>query len=104
MSEVGPGILIGAAPAPDPRTLLDILRDTTARHPEASALDDGAIAIVADLDLLLRTASWCQCAAVLMLSIEYLRARRLSYAPPQLRLPPGAVRPHLIYANPTSKE
>jgi len=45
MSEVGPGILIGAAPAPDPRTLLDILRDTTARHPEASALDDGAGAL-----------------------------------------------------------
>lgn len=64
----------------------------------------GAIAIVADADLLLRTASWCQCVAVVSLAMEYLRARRLSYAPPQLRLPPGAVRPHLIYANPTSKE
>jgi hypothetical protein len=64
----------------------------------------GATAIVADLDLLLRAASWSQCAAVLSLTLEYLRARRLSYAPVQLRLPPGAVRPHLIYANPTSKE
>ncbi len=28
-----------------PRTLLDVLRDTTARHPEASALDDGSGAL-----------------------------------------------------------
>jgi hypothetical protein len=64
----------------------------------------GAIAIVADINLLFRIASWCQCVAVMSLAMEYLRARRLSYAPPQLRFPPGAVRPHLIYANPTSKE
>lgn len=64
----------------------------------------GAAAILVDVDLLLRAASWCQCAAVLALAIEYMRARRLSYAPFQLRLPPGAVRPHLIYANTTSKE
>jgi len=31
--------------APDPRTLLDILRATTARVPEASALDDGSTAL-----------------------------------------------------------
>ena len=64
----------------------------------------GTLAIVIDIDLLLRAASWCQCAAVLALALEYLRARRLSYAPVQLRLPPGAVRPHLIYANTNSKE
>lgn len=64
----------------------------------------GAIAIVADNNLLLRTASWCQCVAVMSLAMEYLRARRLSYAPVQMRLPPGAVRPHLIYAKTTSKE
>ena len=27
--------------APAPRTLIDILRETAARHPEASALEDG---------------------------------------------------------------
>lgn len=64
----------------------------------------GATAIVADIDLLFRAASFCQCVAVLALMLEYVRARRLSYAPFQLRLPPGAVRPHLIYANTTSKE
>jgi hypothetical protein len=64
----------------------------------------GATAIVTDTNLLFRAASFCQCVAVLALMLEYVRARRLSYAPFQLRLPPGAVRPHLIYANTTSKE
>ncbi len=31
--------------APPPRTLIDVLRDTTARHPEASAIDDGSGAL-----------------------------------------------------------
>ncbi len=35
------GVLSALDRAADPRTLLDILRETTARHPEASALDDG---------------------------------------------------------------
>ncbi|MCU1409681.1 MAG: amino acid adenylation protein [Rhodoglobus sp.] len=35
------GVLSAGDRAPAPRTLLDILRETTARHPEASALDDG---------------------------------------------------------------
>lgn len=42
--EVGmsaPGILSSSGSAAPPRTLLDILRDTTARYPDASALDDG---------------------------------------------------------------
>ncbi len=38
-------VLSAAHRAPAPRTLLDILRETTARHPEASALDDGAGAL-----------------------------------------------------------
>jgi hypothetical protein len=33
------------AHAPAERTLLDILRATTARHPEASAIDDGSGAL-----------------------------------------------------------
>ncbi|MEU1970720.1 Pls/PosA family non-ribosomal peptide synthetase [Microbacterium sp. NPDC019599] len=33
------------AQAPPPRTLLDVLRETAARHPEASALDDGSGAL-----------------------------------------------------------
>src|ERR1700742_3581736 len=35
------GELSAAGRAAAPRTLLDILRETTLRHPEASALDDG---------------------------------------------------------------
>ena len=40
-----PEALDRAAQAPAPRTLIDILRETTARHPEASALDDGSGAL-----------------------------------------------------------
>jgi hypothetical protein len=58
----------------------------------------GALAIVFASDPVLRAASWGQCAAVAALALEYLRARRLAYAPRELRLPPGAVRPHLICA------
>ena len=32
-----------SAQAPPPRTLIDILYDTAARHPEAAALDDGTV-------------------------------------------------------------
>ena len=39
------GILSAGDRAAAPRTLLDILRETTARHPEASALDDGSGAL-----------------------------------------------------------
>ena len=41
MTETLTAILSAVDRAPAPRTLLDILRDTTARFPEASALDDG---------------------------------------------------------------
>lgn len=64
----------------------------------------GAAAIVVDSDALFRVASWCQCAAVAALVLELVRARRLVYAPEQLRLPPGVTRPHLIYAMTDSKE
>jgi non-ribosomal peptide synthetase-like protein len=40
--EVPPQYVLSAF-APEPRTLIDILYDTTARHPDAPALDDGAV-------------------------------------------------------------
>ena len=38
--DAGQAILLGGARAAPARTLLDILRETTARHPEASAIED----------------------------------------------------------------
>lgn len=64
----------------------------------------GAAAILFGSDPLFRAANWIQCAAVVALALEYLRARRLSYAPLHVRLPPGAVRPHIIYATTQTKE
>ena len=39
------GLMLASNLAPQPRTLLDILRETTVAHPEASALDDGGGAL-----------------------------------------------------------
>lgn len=58
----------------------------------------GAVAVASESDLMLQAASWVQLIAVVALVVEYVRARRLHYAPDALRLPPGTVRPHLIYA------
>ena len=38
-------VLDGSEAVTPPRTLIDIFRDTVARYPEASALDDGAGAL-----------------------------------------------------------
>lgn len=43
--ETSTGLLLAGDLAAEPRTLLDVLRATTAQHPEASALDDGAGAL-----------------------------------------------------------
>ncbi|WP_292831017.1 Pls/PosA family non-ribosomal peptide synthetase [Microbacterium sp.] len=45
MSTSGTAILDRSQAAADPRTLVDIIRQTTARHPEASAIDDGSGAL-----------------------------------------------------------
>ncbi|HEV7183973.1 MAG TPA: Pls/PosA family non-ribosomal peptide synthetase [Leifsonia sp.] len=41
MNETPTGVLARREWAPEPRTLLDVLRETVAAHPDASALDDG---------------------------------------------------------------
>ncbi len=60
------GVLSALDRAPAPRTLLDILRETTARHPDASALDDGSGALsYRELTaLVIRTASRLSAAGV----------------------------------------
>ncbi|WEZ85742.1 hypothetical protein P6U16_22075 (plasmid) [Rhizobium sp. 32-5/1] len=64
----------------------------------------GAGAILADAGLFLQAASLCQGAAVIGLAVEYLRARRLIYAPADVRLPDGAVMPRLFYAKTNHQE
>lgn len=64
----------------------------------------GTGAILADGELFLQAASLCQCAAVVGLAVEYLRARRLIYASADTRLPDGAVMPRLFYARTNHQE
>ena len=45
MPAPGQALLDRSADAPPARTLLDVLRATTVRHPEASAIDDGSGAL-----------------------------------------------------------
>lgn len=45
MVNSSPGMLDRVALAPSPRTLVEILADVAARHPEASAIDDGSGAL-----------------------------------------------------------
>jgi non-ribosomal peptide synthetase-like protein len=42
----GPSLVDRGAEAPEPRTLLDILHDTAARHPDSAAIDDSTGTIV----------------------------------------------------------
>jgi hypothetical protein len=60
----------------------------------------GAACLLFDADSGFRAAAACQFIAVIALAIEYMRARRLSYAPAEMRFPGGVIRPHLIYAKP----
>lgn len=64
----------------------------------------GAAGVALGSSTTLQAASCVECAAVLALCLEFLQARNLAYAPPEMRLPPGASRPHLIYAITISKE
>ncbi|CAN7277565.1 hypothetical protein LJR030_002480 [Rhizobium sp. LjRoot30] len=59
----------------------------------------GVAALLCNADLVFRLAAWVEFAAVAGLAIELVRARRLGYAPADIRLPQGAVRPHLLFAN-----
>jgi hypothetical protein len=64
-----------------------------------AAVSVGIASLLLDAHIGFRAAAWGQFTAVIALAIEYARARRLSYAPDPVRLPEGAIRPHLIYAN-----
>src|SRR6478609_11361140 len=50
--------------APEPRTLVDILKDTAARHPDAPALDDGAVQL-----------TYAELISDIQESVEWLAAR-----------------------------
>jgi hypothetical protein len=92
------GPVMGRHPVPRVQDLVNERRAALWFAAFYGAVGLGALAIVAGSDLLLRAASVCQTLAVMALGVEYIRARRLVYAPEPLRLPPGAVRPHLIHA------
>ena len=85
----------------------DLVNERTARAWFAVyylAVAAGGASILLGLDMPLRIASWCQATAVVALAFEFVRARRLAYAPDQLRSPAGTIRPRLFCATISSKE
>lgn len=59
----------------------------------------GVAALLCGAELAFHLAAWVEFAAVAGLAVELFHARRLGYAPADIRLPKGAVRPHLLFAN-----
>ncbi|KQV39954.1 MULTISPECIES: hypothetical protein [unclassified Rhizobium] len=92
------GPVMGRAPVP---RVQDLVKESRGRlwfvlyHLGVSM---GVVALLLSADMLFRLAAFTELAAVAGLAVEFLRARRLRYAP--AGLPQGAVRPHLLYANP----
>lgn len=81
----------------------DLVREPKARRHFALyhvAVIAAGLCLILGFGFWFRLAAWAQFATVAGLGLEFIRARRLSYAPEPLRLPPGAVRPHLVTANP----
>ncbi|MGE6739005.1 hypothetical protein ACQKGC_01880 [Allorhizobium pseudoryzae] len=95
------GPVMGHAPVP---RVQDLIRDRRARlwfilyH---AGVVVGLTALLADALILFRMAAGLQLVAVTMLALEFIRARRLAYAPKDIGLPSGTVRPHLFYAHQT---
>ncbi|WP_438754297.1 hypothetical protein [Pararhizobium sp. O133] len=93
------GPVMGRAPVP---RVQDLVKEACGRiwfilyHVGVSI---GVVALLSGIDMLFRLAALAECAAVAGLVVEFVRARRLEYAPTDIRLPHGAVRPHLLYAN-----
>jgi hypothetical protein len=81
----------------------DLVREPKARWFFALyhvAVTAAGLCLLLGLGFWFRLAAWTQFATVAGLVLEFIRARRLTYAPEALRLPSGAVRPHLVTANP----
>jgi hypothetical protein len=64
----------------------------------------GAAGLFWNAPFVFRAASAGELLAVVMLATEFLRARRLDHVAEPIRLPPGAVRPHLVFARIASRE
>ena len=60
----------------------------------------GITSLAIDMEMLFRLAAAAELAAVVGLAVELRHARRLDYAPDEIRLPKGAACPHLFYAQP----
>lgn len=94
------GAVMGRAPVPRVQDLVDESRAKKWFYVYHAAVSGGAASILLELPAGFQLMTWGQIAAVVALVAELVRARRLSYPPAETRLPAGAVRPHLLHADP----
>lgn len=93
------GPVMGRSPVP---RVQDLVKESHARLWFALyhlGVSIGVAALLLGANMLFRLAALTELAAVAGLAVEFLRARRLRYAPAETRFPQGTVRPHLLYAN-----
>lgn len=98
------GAAMGRAPVPRVQDLVDERRPRLWFSLYYASVAAGAVSLLADMPLAFRTASASMLVAVVLLAAEFVHARRLDHVPEPSRLPPGAVRPHLVFAKIASKE
>ena len=90
------GPVMGKTPVPRVQDLVNERRAALWFWLYFVAVAFGSVFLFLGSVLLFRFASACQMMAVAGLIFEYIQARRLSCASPAIRLPKGAIRPHLI--------
>lgn len=93
------GPVMGRSPVP---RVQDLVKETRGRLWFALyhlGVSIGVAALLLGANMLFRLAALTELVAVAGLAVEFLRARRLRYAPAETRFPQGTVRPNLLYAN-----
>jgi hypothetical protein len=98
------GAAMGRAPVPRVQDLVDERRPRLWFSLYYASVAAGAAGLLAGMPLAFRVASGATLISVILIAAEFVHARRLDHVPKQSRLPPGAVRPHLIFAKVASKE
>ncbi|BDA85405.1 hypothetical protein Sa4125_29470 [Aureimonas sp. SA4125] len=90
------GPILGRVPTPRVQDLVDESKAMRWFMLFFAAVAVATTALLARQPTLFRLAAFCQLVATLCLIVEFARARRLAHVPLPLRLPDGALRPHLF--------
>lgn len=91
------GPVMGRTPVPRVQDLVNENRAALWFWLHFTSVACGCIFLVFEAPIAFRAMAACHVLAVVGLAFEYIQARRLAYASDEVRLPNGAIRPHLIF-------